>query len=284
MILRMLRRTQKRGSNSTLIWTLFLTSFCVSLLQSSCSYHEHFKLIVNTNRFPCVGVVRFTFTVEDLSNGEAPIFREKVSASSEANDLFWTTSSASDQRSIGQCQLFVDGIALKNIPYGSERQLTIKGLDSSGQIVSFGKSPSFLVESSGSHVETEVRIELTRGCIPSGNGSCNRVISMGLATLVIRFPTASVPTDTGFLEFALTTQTSQNPPPFKRTIRIEGGQIPSFISLTNVPTGKQKQSFVITAYKKGTKQKLREWTGEYLIPKDPSPQSATKRVVVVIKK
>lgn len=251
---------------------LLLLLLAMTPLQG-CTYIERFYVIVNENRFPCVGVVSFSFTLEALEAGQDAISNELKTVDANPSSLLW------DQT--GNCQKLAAGVPIKKIPYGGQRQLTVEGFDSSGELVAHGRSTSFYLEASGSNVEAKLFIDLVRGCKQfTDDGNCANTVPMSLATVVVRFPIGTPPLNTARFIFRLTGQAG-TPSSFTRTINITDGVVPQFVVLSNVPSGGAK-SFEVFALDQGGQQ-LKQWTGQYTIDANPQPQQAVAFVDAQVK-
>jgi hypothetical protein len=251
-----------------LVGVLFMLSAVFWTTQTSCSYHQRFFIIINENRNPCIGVSRFVFQLT-VPGGDGSKDRQSGldTKSAEPEQLLWVEKG-------GTCQNMKNGIPIKEVDYGTTRQLSITGFDSANQIVSLGQSTSFQVEASGKDIETRKFVDLVRGCSKTDeNGTCTASITMETPTLIIRFPTNSLPFDVSSFQFVIDNDPKQ-PVNFQKTVVPEKGTVPQFLILTNIPTG--TRGFTILAFNEAG-QTIKTFGGTYTLGSQPPPQQATAR-------
>lgn len=253
------------------IWLLFVISLGFWIPSTSCSYFERFIILIDEGQsFPCVGAFRFAFVLEALEQGQDALTSEKASDSFQPGSLYWNEAT-------GKCQL-PDGILLKNIPYGGNRKITINTYDSSGQAISLGSSPTFLLEASGSNVQNRVTVSLIRGCrdFDPVQGVCGQRQNVGLGTLIVRFDQTKSPVPVGTSSLVFVLPESNGLPKQEWTVPLSDGTLPSFLIISNVPSATDR-AFSMHALS-GNKETKR-WGGNYTIAPNPGPGNATFRLV-----
>jgi len=261
-------QARPRALSRRALWLLLVAAMPLWMSLGSCDYVQRFFLIIRENRNPCVGVISFAFELEALEAGQEAIVSQQDAKDAIDTALFWNIST-------GQCQRLDAGIALKEIPYGGERKLTIKGLDSSGRLVSLGTSPPFLLEASGDAVVDQVNMDLVRGCRAfNANGDCTSPEQIGYGTLIIRFPIGALPAQTNTILFQLEPDPKQTPANFEVRVQV-GSTLPGFLILANVPAASGRK-YTIEAYTGA--QKVATLAGTYSIAQNPQPTTGTARV------
>ncbi len=238
---------------------LILSLGAISLFSMSCDYIQRFYLVVDEgSHLPCFGVSHFSFKVESMSEEmDSPIVEDKYMEDFQPSAFFWSSET-------GKCN-FGEGFPIKKIPYGGQRQLTITGYDSTGKQISAGQSPLFLVEPSGSEVQDEIIMNLSR------------VPNLPLGVLVIRF---TVPTTEKMAKYRIIFK------PYKKgsyNLNLEvrefgpkmtGGK--NFLIISGLPYADQRQCTLEVTTISGQKFKSKDNECFYTFKKEDAEQAVRK--------